>query len=128
MLIWYTNIPEETAFYFVRMQGPWGPIMILSIVLNWIVPFFILLPRPCKRSGSVMMKVAVVVLIGRWVDLYITVFPATVGTTAVFGIPEVAAVCGMVGVFGWLFYRSFFAAPPVPSKDPFFSESVHHHI
>ena len=56
MLIWYTNMPEETSYYILRTQGPWGPLMIANVVLNWIVPFFILLPRPCKRSESVMMK------------------------------------------------------------------------
>ena len=31
-----------------------------------------------------MMKVAVVVLIGRWVDLYVMVFPSTLGETPLF--------------------------------------------
>jgi hypothetical protein len=127
MLIWYSNIPEETSYFIPRTHGPWGPIMVLNIVLNWIVPFFVLLPRPCKRSGSVMAKIAVVVLIGRWVDLYLMVFPSTIGATPVFGIWEVASVSCLVGIFGWLFNRSFFAAAPVPRGDPLLSDSLHYH-
>ncbi|MCG8449723.1 MAG: hypothetical protein MI725_09110 [Pirellulales bacterium] len=127
MLIWYTNIPEETSYFILRTHGPWGPLMVVNIVLNWIVPFFILLPRPCKRSESVMMKVAVVVLIGRWVDLYVMVFPVTIGATPVFGPWELAGACLLVGAFGWLFFRSFIKANPVPKGDPLLNESLHYH-
>jgi hypothetical protein len=127
MLIWYTNMPEETSYYILRVQGPWGPLMVVNIVLNWIAPFLILLPRPCKRSESVMMKVAVVVLVGRWLDLYLMVFPATIGAAPVFGIWEVAGASLSVGAFGWLFYRSFAKAAPVPKGDPLLSESLHYH-
>lgn len=127
MLIWYTNIPEETSYYMPRVQGPWAPLMVLNIVLNWVVPFLILLPRACKRSESVMMKVAVVVLIGRWVDLYVMISPSTLGPTPMFGIWEVASVGLLVGAFGWLFLRTFAKAPPLPTGDPLLSESLHYH-
>ena len=127
MLIWYTNIPEETSYYLPRTQGPWAPLMVVNILLNWVAPFFILLPRPCKRSESVMIKVAVVVLIGRWVDLYLMVFPSTMGSSPLFGLWEVASLGLLVGAVGWLFFRSFAKAPPVPTGDPLLSESLHYH-
>lgn len=127
MLIWYTNIPEETSYYMTRIHGPWAPLMVVNLVLNWVAPFLLLLPRPCKRSESVMMKVAVIVLIGRWVDLYLMIFPSTVGDTPVFGIWEIASVGLLVGAFGWLFIRAFAKAPPVPTGDPLLNESLHYH-
>ena len=127
MLIWYSNIPEETSYFITRTHGPWAPIVVGSIVLNWVIPFFVLLPKPAKRSSGVMMKVAVVVLIGRWVDLYVMVFPSTLGDSPVFGIWEIASICCLVGTAGLLLFRSFSAAPPVPSHDPYLSESVHYH-
>ena len=128
MLIWYTNIPEETSYYMSRTQAAWGPLMVVNIVLNWIAPFFILLPRASKRSESVMMKVAGVVLIGRWVDLYVMVFPSTIGATPVFGLWELASAGLLVGAFGWLFFRSMAKASPVPIGDPLLSESLHYHL
>ena len=74
-----------------------------------------------------MMKVAVVVLIGRWVDLYVMIFPATIGATPVFGMWEIAGICLLTGAFGWLFFRSFIKASPVPEGDPLLSESLHYH-
>lgn len=74
-----------------------------------------------------MMKIAVVVLIGRWVDLYVMIFPATVGETPIFGVLELAAICLLIGSGGLLLFRSFAAANPVPQKDPYLSESFHYH-
>jgi len=127
MLIWYTNIPEETSYFILRMNGPWGPVVVASIVLNWVVPFLVLLPRPAKRSSSVMMKVAVVVLIGRWIDLYVMVFPPTLGAAPVFSVWEVASICCLVGTAGFIFRRSFAAANPVPRLDPYLAESRGYH-
>ncbi len=127
MLIWYTNIPEETAYFTLRTQGPWGPIVVGSIVLNWVIPFFVLLPRPCKRSESVMLKIAVVVLIGRWVDLYVMIFPPVTGEVPVFGLPEFATIGLISGLAFLLFLRAFKVANPVPVHDPFLEESLHYH-
>ena len=127
MLIWYTNIPEETSYYLPRVQGAWAPLTVVNILLNWVAPFIILLPRPCKRSESVMLKVAVVVLIGRWVDLYIMVFPSTLGSTPLFGVWEVASLGLLIGAIGWLFFRSFAKAAPVPTGDPLLGDSLHYH-
>ena len=127
MLIWYTNMPEETSYFITRMHGSWGPVVVLAIVLNWIVPFFVLLPRPAKRSAGVMAKVAAVVLIGRWVDLYLMVFPSTIGETAVFGVWEAAAIICLTAVTCLLLLRSFAAMNPVPEQDPYLSESLDYH-
>ncbi len=144
MLIWYTNIPEETSYFISRTKGPWAPVVVLSIMLNWIVPFIVLLPKPAKRNGAVMMRVAVVVLIGRWVDLYLMVmpsmmtdggtsgirqriFPQTISAVPDFAIWEVAALCLLVGVAGRLLLRSFASASPIPGKDPYLKESLHYH-
>ncbi|MBT4866452.1 MAG: hypothetical protein HON53_15215 [Planctomycetaceae bacterium] len=133
MLIWYSNIPEETFYFVARTHGAWGPVVVLSIVLNWVIPFFVLLPKSAKRSGRVMMRVAVVVLIGRWVDLYVMVFPAIKSgenrlfANPVFGLWEAAAICYLVGTAGLLLLRSFAAAGPIPRNDPYLPESQHYH-
>lgn len=127
MLIWYTNIPEETSYFILRMHTAWGPVVIAAIVLNWIIPFFVLLPRPCKRSENVMLKVAVVVLIGRWVDLYMMIFPSVTGNVPVFGLPEIASFACIIGIAGLHFTRAFAAANPVPRNDAFLNESMTYH-
>jgi len=127
MLIWYSNIPEETSYFVRRTHGPWGPVMIGNIVLNWVIPFFVLLPRPCKRSEHVLLRIACVVLIGRWVDLYVMIFPPLTGDMPVFGVPEVATAALLCGLAPLLFLRSFASRNPVPRNDPYLAESLHYH-
>lgn len=127
MLIWYSNIPEETSYFVTRTHGPWGPVVLLSIVLNWILPFFVLLPKPAKRSRTVMLRVAGVLLVGRWVDLYVMVFPSILGATPVFGILESAAIIGVLFIGIYLLDRAFSAANPVPNQDVRLPESLHYH-
>ncbi len=127
MLIWYSNIPEETSYFILRTHGAWGPVVLGSIALNWIVPFFVLLPRPSKRSETVMLRIAVVVLAGRWIDLYVMVYPPVTGSTPVFGLPEAASILCVGGLCGLLCFRSFAAARPVPRNEPFLQESLHYH-
>ncbi|REJ64810.1 MAG: hypothetical protein DWQ31_20205 [Planctomycetota bacterium] len=127
MLIWYSNIPEETSWFITRTHGPWLPVFVANIIVNWAVPFLVLLPRPAKRNPGVMMKVAVLILVARWIDLYLVVFPKTVGSTPVFGLWEIAAITCGIGLFGLLFFRQFDSASSVPSSDPYLNESLHHH-
>ena len=49
MLIWYTNIPEETAYFVRRLHGCWLALFLANVVLNWVVPFVVLLRRDTKR-------------------------------------------------------------------------------
>ena len=127
MLIWYSNIPEETSYFITRTNGPWGPVVVVSIVLNWLVPFFVLLPKPAKRNRTIMVRVAIVLLVGRWVDLYLMVYPSVLGETPVFGICEIAAACcgTIVGIV--LVERAFGSASPVPQNDIYLAESLHYH-
>jgi hypothetical protein len=127
MLIWYANIPEETAYYIHRLRGPWQPLFIVNLSLNWVAPFFVLMPRRVKRSAKAMVRVSVAVLVGRWLDLYLMIIPPFAGAVPVFGVWEVGMMLGAVGIFGLLFLHALAKAPVIPVRDPFFAESLHVH-
>jgi len=74
-----------------------------------------------------MLKIAVVVLVGRWFDLYVMVFPPVTGNVPVFGLPEVAGMLCVASVSGLLFVRAFAVAAPIPRNDPFLHESLNYH-
>ncbi|MBI4164528.1 MAG: hypothetical protein HY508_02210 [Acidobacteria bacterium] len=124
MLIWYANFPEETVYYTRRLHGAWQPLFLLNFFLNWVVPFFILLMRASKRSATTLMRVAVFVLVGRWLDLYLMIVPPHAGDWPPFGVwevgPAVAAVAlGLLASFHYL--RQ---APIIPVRDPLLAESL----
>ena len=127
MLIWYANIPEETHYYVARLHGFWEPLFLLNILLNWVVPFLVLQPKRTKRSTGTLAKVAIVVLAGRWLDLYLMILPRTFGATPLFGVAEMGAILGVAGLLFLLFCRTLGRAPLVPLNDPFLRESLEYH-
>src|SRR5439155_898634 len=62
LLIWYSNLPEEAVHYVVRTGSGWLPLFAVNFLVNWLVPFCLLLPRVSKRSPSMLKWVAVLVL------------------------------------------------------------------
>lgn len=127
MLIWYANIPEETSFFINRVRGFWGPVFLLNLLLNWGVPFVVLLSLPAKRNPGILLEVCWTILAGRWVDLYLMIFPPLVGDTPVFGVWEVGFLLGTGGVFFLALFRAFRSASLVPLNDPLLAESLHYH-
>ncbi len=126
MLIWYANIPEEASYYAQRQHGLWGPLLLLNVGLNWGLPFLALLPKRNKQSAGVLAKVAIVLLAGRWLDLYLMIAPPFIATPKV-GIVELGAATGCIGMLALVFFSSFRRAPAVPVNHPYLLESVHYH-
>ncbi|HYV35833.1 MAG TPA: hypothetical protein VE988_09035, partial [Gemmataceae bacterium] len=100
MLIWFVNIPEETAYYVNRLAGAWQPLFIVNVLLNWVVPFFVLLPRNNKRNAAILQKVCVVLLLGRCLDVYLMILPAVDGLATEPGPIDIGLLLGGVGCFG----------------------------
>lgn len=108
MLIWYTNIPEESNYFVQRIQGPWAPLLVVNLFLNWIIPFFALLSARAKRNSRIMLQIAVIVLVGHWLDLYIMILPTAqaVGDGLFpFGIWEIGIAAGGIGIFLLVFQK-----------------------
>jgi hypothetical protein len=118
MLIWYVDNPEETAYLRLRWQGAWPVFMWLDMALNWGVPFFVLLFRSAKRSPSILGTVAVAVIVGRWIDLSLMIYPSQTDGRAVPGIIEAGLLLGTAGVFSLAFFHSLSRAALVPPQDP----------
>jgi hypothetical protein len=127
MLIWYANIPEETAYFVPRVRGGWGALVLASLVLNWGAPFLLLLPRANKRAPGTLAAASWLVLAGRVVDLYVMVGPPLLGPHAIPGIWEIAAVTAAAGIFGVGFARALGKAAPVPTGDPYLREAPGQH-
>lgn len=127
MLIWYVNNPEETSYYVRRLEGGWSSLFFLNILFNWVVPFVVLLPRVTKVRPKILLAVALVVLVGRWVDLYFMILPPLGrGPLPGFGVVEAGLAAGGVGVFLLVVPRALGKASLLPIKDPFLVESLPH--
>jgi hypothetical protein len=117
LLIWYGNIPEEAVWYLQRSTGGWLPLLLASFAISWIIPFFTLLPLSSKRSVKVMTAMSVLILLGRWLDLYIIVMPAKESSPQ-FGPLELGMAAGTAGLIYLVVVRALSRAPVIPLHEP----------
>ena len=50
LIIWEENLRFEIPWYLTRWIGIWRPTFLVDIGLGFVLPFFVLLWGPCKRS------------------------------------------------------------------------------
>jgi hypothetical protein len=70
LIIWSGNLPEEIEWYLKRFQHGWGVIIFLIALLHFAVPFFFLLMKSIKRNPKTLVKIAGLMFVMRYVDLY----------------------------------------------------------
>ncbi len=126
LLIWYSNIPEETVYYVARSKGAWPVLFWLNPIINFALPFFLLTSVRAKRSEKRLLIACGVLFFGHWLDLYLMIMPSLRPAGPIFGWPEVLIFLGLAAIFLLAFDRAFRKAAPVPLRDPYLAESVHH--
>lgn len=127
MLIWYVNNPEETSYFVRRLEGGWRSLFYLNVLLNWVVPFVVLMPRATKCSLKILLSVSLLVLAGRWLDLYFMILPPLGrGPMPEFGLVEAGLAAGGMGMFLLVVPLALGKASLLPLKDPFLVESLPH--
>ena len=128
LIIWSGNLPEETPWYLQRFTGQWRWMGVALILLNFALPFLLLLSRDLKHNRRRLMGVAWLLIAMRFVDLLWLIAPAIEGgrgwEAARNGLPVTsyinytAAVIGLGGLWlGWFFYQLRQRAL-VPYNDP----------
>jgi hypothetical protein len=75
MLIWYANIPEETAWFKQRFAHGWGDVSWALVFGHFVFPFFGMLSRHIKRNKKLLAFFAVWMLCMVYMDMYWLVMP-----------------------------------------------------
>ena len=149
MLIWYGNMGEETTYFWERAHH-YRFLFRLILVLNFVVPFFALMRNSAKRKKMTMIIVAVLLVIGHWLDFFLMIKPGALTTARhalghhaeeaaaqtsdfVMGftvpcLPEIGTFIGFLGLFLFVVFRQLAKAPLEPVNDPYLDESVHYHL
>jgi len=126
MLIYYTNIPEEAVYFARRLVGAWRLLFLANVALNWLVPMLLLISAAARRSEKWLLTASTVVLVGRWVDLYLLIVPSIQHPSRL-GWVEVPIFLGFLPLFVLSVISAFRKSPPMPMRDPYLIESVHFH-
>jgi len=121
--IWYGNLPEETFFLearlgtqffqdtwnidWSRLNEPWVRLTLTAWVGCWVVPFWVLLGQRPKRTPWILGSVAVIQLIGFWIERNVLVWPSFSPDDPM--VWAGAIQFGIAAGFAGLFLLSYFA-------------------
>lgn len=129
MLIWYTNIPEETIYFQERLHdfGYMG-LMWTVFVLNFVFPMILLMSRDAKRNYFFLTIVGCIIFVGHWLDVFMMVMPGTVHGAWHLGWVEIGIALGFLGLLLFTINRALTKAPLMVQKHPYLDETIHHHF
>lgn len=156
MLIWYGNVGEETIYFKHRIDN--YPVLFYgNILINFVLPFFILMRNDNKRKYGTMLFTAGAVLFGHWWDFFLMIKPGVLHTAhevaghghggdsggghgeaaghvseflmgfSLPGFLEIGTFIGFLSLFLFFFWRTLASKQLNPTNDPFLEESLHHH-
>lgn len=126
-LIWFGNIPEETAYYNERWENGWRFFFFFNLAVNWLIPFIGLLPQKLDKNINFVMGITILLMVGFFTEIFEQIMPA-ITTTPHFGITEIGVFAGIAGLFIFVVGKALTKAPLIPKNHPYLDESIHHHL
>jgi hypothetical protein len=101
LIIWEENLRFEIPWYLERLRAGWRAVIEAVAVAHFIVPFFLLVWTPAKRSRVLVATACGLVLAAHWLEVWWLVLPPFHDTG--FGWLEPLAALGLGGVWACLF-------------------------
>jgi len=126
LIIWSGNQPEEISFYRTRLYGEWGVVAVVVLVFHFFVPFFLLLSQDLKRNAKVLPKIALWLILMRFVDLFWMTRPEFTSRAVPTWLDIVLPVA-LGGLWLGFFAFNLKQCPLLPLGDPRLAEAIEHH-
>lgn len=117
LLMWIENLPEELPWYLRRSRFGWEWVAVVLLVLHFVVPIVLLLYRDVKENARVLLGVAGLLLVMRFIDIFFWIEPAYPHDTPIYALLDVAAVVAVGGLWVWWFVGQLRRRPLLPLHD-----------
>jgi len=126
MLIWYGNIPEETTYFKMRQQGPYGIVFYSSFILNFVLPILVLMTAPSKRNYFTVVFMAMTIIFGHWLDFYQMIMPGPLQDHWHINWYEIGIFAGFAGVMILAVSRTLAKQDLITQNNPMLKEAIVH--
>ena len=73
LIIWSGNLAEENVWYVARLTGGWQWVGLATVILEFALPFCLLLSRDLKFSPRWLAGVAMLVFVAQWMYMAWTI-------------------------------------------------------
>lgn len=129
MLIWYSNIPEETIYFKTRFSDPhYKAVFFTMFAINFILPMILLMSREAKRAMGTIVFVGTLIFIGHWLDMFMMITPGTMFDHGGLSVLEIGMFLFFLGGFTFVVLNYLQKAPLMVKNHPYLEESLHHEI
>ncbi len=120
IIFWSGNKPEEISWYVARTRGGWQYYGIALILGYFCIPFALLLSRSFKSNPRTLMRLAIWMLIARYLDDYWFIMPAFPNRVGHFHYSWLDAVVplSLAGFWAALFLQNLKSRPLLALHDP----------
>jgi hypothetical protein len=118
-LTWYSNIPDEVAWFHERWHdngGTWKSTSLLLVVMHFFVPFWFLMSRNIKRRLPLLGIGAACMVVMHIIEVYWIVMP-NIGPLAP-NFVDAACLVGLMGIYLSAVLRGMEDFALVPVGDP----------
>ena len=126
LIIWAGNLPHEISYYLPRFWTSWGWLGVALIVLQFLVPFLLLLSVPLKRHAPILSAVALLALAMQYWDLVWMTIPGYHKGGITLSWMTFTAPLGLGGIWLWAFFGELPKRPLLPVNDPQLQEALVH--
>jgi len=129
LIIWSGNLPEEIPWYIHRMNHGWGQLGLFVVIFHFVAPFALLLLRRNKRSSVILAKIAMLVMVVRFLDMFWLIAPNFFPNGLHVHWLDFTAPIAIGGIWLTLFSDQLQRRALLPIKDPRLQSAreVHHH-
>jgi len=124
MLIWYSNIPEETIFFIRRTTESWWYVSLFLVIGRFFLPFPFLLFQATKKNPKVISGLAAWLLLMQAVDLYVIVLPMLHQRGISLSLLDFTMLIGVGGILAAVFFWILPKSSLFPTRDPRTVESL----
>src|SRR5439155_18324181 len=124
LIIWSGNLPLEISWYQHRVETSWRLVGLSLIVFHFAVPFVLLLSRAMKREAASIVKVALLVLAVRVIDLFWLIAPAFHQQAVSVSWLDLVLPAALGALWVGFFFRQLRGRAILPVHDPEFDETL----
>ena len=99
LVIWYGNLPHEIGYVLARTRAPWSILAVMVLLMNFLVPFLLLLSRAGKSNRAVLLTASTISAGGLWLQQYLLAMPSLAPDVPPQFGAEALVTAGFVGLF-----------------------------
>ena len=124
LLQYYANIPEETLWFYFRLEGSWAYITYTLLIGRFVIPFVLLLGRDRKHNKTLLKSTSILIIVLHFLEIHWIVMPVLHDVNFAFSWLDITTLVGLGGIFMGLFFSTFKKNNIVPTSHPTLADSL----